>query len=126
MRYDDKKKAEVVAFVKQYNEKKGRGGQTAAKEKYNISPISIANWLTKAGEELPGKGGRKKAAKGKPGRPKGSKSKSAKAPAKTAKSKGATAGLASGSTEKKLARLSKILSEIESLQQEFDSLKKTL
>ena len=129
MRYDDKKKAEVVAFVKKYNEENGRGGQTAAKEKYKISPISIANWLTKAGEELPGKGGRKKASKaakatkGKPGRPKGAKSKKGgRGKASVAKS----ASSATGSTEKQLARLGQILSQIESLQQEFDSLKKTL
>jgi len=118
MRYDDKKKAEVVAFVKQYNEENGRGGQTAAKKKYKISPISIANWMTKAGEELPGKGGRKKAAKGKPGRPKGSKAKKGKA--------STGVGASAGSAEKKLARLSSILAEIEILQEEFDSLKKTL
>ncbi len=124
MRYDDKKKAEVVAFVKKYNEENGRGGQTAAKQKYKISPISIANWLTKAGEDLPGKGGRKKAAKGKPGRPKGGKSKSKGG---RGKAKAATsASSAAGSTEKKLARLGEILSQIDSLQQEFDSLKKTL
>jgi len=123
MRYDDKKKAEVVAFVKKYNEENGRGGQTAAKEKYKISPISIANWLTKAGEELPGKGGRKKAAKGKAGRPKGAKAKQGKVKGKVAKS---ASPAAVGSTEKTLARLSEIVAEIDSLQQEFDSLKKTL
>ena len=124
MRYDDKKKAEVVAFVKKHNEENGRGGQTAAKEKYNISPISIANWMTKAGEDLPGKGGRKKAAKGKPGRPKGTKSKKATA-AKVSVAKVSATKTAS-STEKKLARLSQILVEIDALQEEFDSLKQTL
>ncbi len=126
MRYDDNKKAEVVAFVKKYNEDKGRGGQTAAKKKYKISPISIANWMTKAGEDLPGKGGRKKAKKGKPGRPKGSKAKATKATKEKVKAVKSASSAAVGSTEKKLARLSNILAEIESLQQEFDSLKKTL
>lgn len=125
MRYTDETKAEVVNFVKKYNEDNGRGGQTAAVEKFKVSPISIANWLTKAGEKLPGKGGRKKAAKGKPGRPKGTKVATVAAAtgkASTAKSENATAG----STEKTLARLSEIHAEIESLQEEFDSLKKAL
>lgn len=140
MRYNDKQKADVIAFVKKHNEKHGRGGQSAAKEKFGISPISIASWLTKAGEELPGKGGRKKsgkaaskapvaARKGKPGRPKGSKNTSKKGKpgrAKAKKSAVKSESAAGSGTEKKLQRLSQILAEIASLQQEFDSLKKTL
>lgn len=111
MRYDKKQKQDVVDFVVKHNAEKGRGGQAAANEKFGVSPISIANWLTAAGVELPGKGGRKQAAgtsagtsaggssgsetaetkTGRVGRPKGSKNavKSAtKATAKKAKGKG--------------------------------------
>ena len=55
VRYDQKKKDEVVAFVENHNAKKGRGGQSAAVAKYGISPIMIAAWLKKAGSKSAGK-----------------------------------------------------------------------
>ena len=127
MRYSDKQKADIVAFVKKYNEENGRGGQSAAKEKFKISPISIANWLTAAGEDLPGKGGRKKsksAAKGKKargGRPKGS----GKGPVKSkrGRKKGSTAA---STLSDKIQRLAEIDREMQSLQAEFDKLKTSL
>lgn len=125
MRYTDKQKADVVAFVKKYNEENGRGGQSAAKEKFKISPISIANWLTAAGEDLPGKGGRKKSAakgkKGKAGRPKGSGKGKAKAKRGRKKGSGKTISLSD-----KLERLAEIDREIQTLQAEFEKLKATL
>ena len=128
MRYDAKKKAEVVAFVKEHNAKNGRGGQSAARKKYGITAVTIAKWLTEAGEELPGKGGPKRGGKKKAtrkgGRPKGSKN---KRPAKKKSAGRAKAGAASGaSLTAKLDRLSAIAKEIESLQAEFDSLKNSL
>ena len=48
-RYEQEKKDEVVAFVEAHNAKQGRGGQSAAVEKYGLSPITIASWLKKAG-----------------------------------------------------------------------------
>jgi hypothetical protein len=123
MRYSDKQKADVVAFVKKYNEENGRGGQSAAKKKFKISPISIANWLTAAGEDLPGKGGAKKtktAAKGKKGRggrPKGS----GKVKRGRKKGSGATSSLS-----EKLQRLAEIDREMQAMQAEFDKLKASL
>ena len=125
MRYSDKQKADVVAFVKKYNKEKGRGGQSAANEKFKISPISISNWLTAAGEDLPGKGGRKKSAakgkKGKAGRPKGSGKGNVKS--KPGRKKGSTAA---GSLSAKIQRLAEIDRELQALQAEFDKLKATL
>ena len=138
MRYSDKQKADIVAFVKKYNQENGRGGQSAAKVKFNISPISIANWLTAAGEDLPGKGGRKKSAakgtvktkKGKAGRPKGSgKGKggrpkgSGKGKAKPVPKKSSSA---TGSLSEKIQRLAEIDREMQALQAEFDKLKASL
>ena len=74
-RYDQKTKDEVVAYIQQYNEEKGRGGQSAAVNKWKLNPITVKSWLEKAGVETPGKGGKKKRKAGRP-----AKAASAKAP----------------------------------------------
>lgn len=131
MRYSKEQKAEVVAFVEKYNAEKGRGGQSAAAEKFKISPISVANWLKSAGVELPGKGGRKKVAKGGAGKPgpkrKGGRRKGA-AKKKAARSAPApaSASASSASVGDKLARLNEIHAQIQSLQAEFDQIKSSL
>ena len=130
MRYSDKQKADVVAYVKKYNQENGRGGQSAAKEKFNISPISIANWLTAAGEDLPGKGGGKKSKssakgkKGRGGRPKGSGK--GKAKSKRGRKKGSTAPSAPSALSDRIQRLAEIDREMRALQAEFDQLKASL
>mgnify|MGYP002640940535 CR=1 FL=1 len=53
-RYTDEQKAEIVAFAKA----QGRGGQTAAAKKFGASPLSVGQWVKKAGG-----GSAKKAAK---------------------------------------------------------------
>jgi hypothetical protein len=53
VRYTDAKKAQVVSFVEKYNAKNGRGGQSAAVEKYKITPLTIAAWLRVAGVKTP-------------------------------------------------------------------------
>ena len=50
-RYTDAEKQEVISFVGKVNAEKGRGGQSAAAEKYNISVMTVASWL-KAGAAL--------------------------------------------------------------------------
>jgi hypothetical protein len=60
IRYDQKTKDEVVAYVQKYNEEKGRGGQSAAVKKWDLNPITVKAWLEKAGVETPGRGGKKK------------------------------------------------------------------
>ena len=43
--YTGEFKAKVVAFAKA----QGRGGQTAAAKKFGVSPISVGQWVKKAG-----------------------------------------------------------------------------
>ena len=103
VRYDQKKKDEVVAFILDYNQKNGRGGQSAAAKKFKITPITISNWLKKAGV----KGKKKK---------------------KVAKRKSAPRSprRSSGSKSSILGRMMKIQTQIESLQEEYESLKNQL
>lgn len=46
--YSDEEKAEVLAFVKEYDEKHGRGGNKAASEKFAINAVTISQWNKKA------------------------------------------------------------------------------
>ena len=48
-RYTDEQKQEVVDFVVAVNASKGRGGLSAATQKFGISPISISSWAKKSG-----------------------------------------------------------------------------
>lgn len=43
-RYTQEKKMEVVKFIRNYDREHGRGGQAAAKKKFQINPISIKKW----------------------------------------------------------------------------------
>lgn len=128
-RYDQKTKDEVVAFVQQYNDANGRGGQTAAVNKWDLNPITVKSWLEKAGVETPGRGGKKK---GKPGRP--AKTASAKAPRVTRAESGAEtpraatsgSGSAHDGVSDTLRRMIAIQSQISALQSEYDKLKARL
>lgn len=53
-RYSAEEKAEILDFAANY----GRGGQTAAAKKFNVSPLTISNW-----KKSPAAGGK---SKGKP------------------------------------------------------------
>lgn len=44
-RYTAKEKADIIAYVDQVNEQKGRGGQSAASKKFKISPLTISSWI---------------------------------------------------------------------------------
>jgi transposase-like protein len=44
-RYSDAEKAEILAFI----ESRGRGGQSAAAKKFNVTPLTISNWRKKSG-----------------------------------------------------------------------------
>jgi len=75
VRYTDAQKKEVVDFAQSYNASNGRGGQSKAAEKFNISPLTVAAWLKGSGSSSS-----PKAAKA----PNGSKpAKAAKAPKAT-------------------------------------------
>lgn len=123
-RYDQKTKDEVVAYIQQYNEEKGRGGQSAAVNKWKLNPITVKSWLEKAGVETPGKGGKKKR---KPGRP--AKAESAKAPKAPRAVKVAQAPRASKAesgddgVSSTLQRMIAIQSQIVALQNEYGKLK---
>ena len=49
IRYTDSQKKEVVDFAVSYNAANGRGGQSKAAEKFNISQLTIAGWLKASG-----------------------------------------------------------------------------
>ncbi len=49
IRYTPEQKKEVVDFAVSYNAANGRGGQSQAAEKFNISQITVAAWLKAAG-----------------------------------------------------------------------------
>lgn len=49
IRYTPEQKKEVIDFAVDYNAANGRGGQSKAAEKFNISQITIASWLKAAG-----------------------------------------------------------------------------
>jgi transposase-like protein len=48
-RYTPEKKAEILAFVASHNAANGRGGQSTAAAKFNISPLTVMAWLKKSG-----------------------------------------------------------------------------
>lgn len=86
VRYTPEQKKEIVEFVQQYNSANGRGGQSAAVSKFNVTPITIGAWLKAAGvskkkgkapkaakAKKPAKAKKKAAAKAKKGAKKGSK-----------------------------------------------------
>jgi hypothetical protein len=116
-RYTDEQKKEVTDFVASYNAANGRGGQSKAAAKFNVSPLTVMAWLKSSG----GKGVAKKVSK--------KAAKVAKAP-KAAK---ATKSNASGSFDAKLSSLLALSKEIAKaeaalaqLKSKFSSLKASL
>ena len=51
-RYSDKEKKEIVEFAKNHDAAHGRGGKSAAVKKFQISPISLATWISKSGKPV--------------------------------------------------------------------------
>lgn len=47
VRYTEDQRNEVLNFIKQYNAANKRGGQKVAAEKYNITQITLSNWMKK-------------------------------------------------------------------------------
>lgn len=119
IRYDQKKKDEVVAFVQQFNEEKGRGGQSAAVKKWELNPITVKSWLERAGIVTPGRGGKKK-------RKGGVAVKATKVAKETAASEPKVSKAPSKSTEGVsglLQRMISIQGQIEALEGEYAKLK---
>jgi transposase-like protein len=50
-RYTPEQKAEITGFVTSYNAANGRGGQSKAAEKFNVSPLTIMAWLKASGKK---------------------------------------------------------------------------
>jgi len=118
--YDQKFKDEVVAFIVEYNKEKGRGGQSAAAKKWNLNPITVRNWLEKAGVPTAGKGSKKKRTAKKAGR----RTKSSAGAASSGSSGSSSASSASGgSVNASLKRMVAIQDQITELQREYDALK---
>lgn len=44
-RYTDEEKAQILRFVQQVNQERGRGGVSAAVREFGISPITVNGWL---------------------------------------------------------------------------------
>jgi hypothetical protein len=112
-RYDQKTKDEVVAYVQNYNEQKGRGGQSAAVKKWDLNPITIKSWLEKAGVDTPGRGGRKKR----------KTVRGAKAAAAVTEVKASGKARSGDKVSDALQRMIAIQGEIASLEREFEKLK---
>ncbi|MGJ8676565.1 MAG: hypothetical protein ACSHX0_03515 [Akkermansiaceae bacterium] len=47
-RYSYKEKAKILSYVDSVNAEKGRGGAAAASRKFNISQITISQWVKKS------------------------------------------------------------------------------
>src|SRR6478672_5597990 len=58
-RYTPEQKQEVVDYVASYNEANGRGGQSKAAEKFNVSPLTVMAWLKASGAPKAAKKGGK-------------------------------------------------------------------
>ena len=114
-RYDQKTKDEVVSFIQKFNEENGRGGQSAAAKKWNLNPITVKAWMEKAGVASPGKTAKKKK-KRKP-------ASSANGSTKTTAGRTTTVPK---SVSGALKRMVEIQEKIESLQGEYEKLKKSL
>lgn len=54
-RYTAEEKGKVVSFVQDHNASNGRGGQSAAAEKFGVSQLTISSWLKSAGVSGRGK-----------------------------------------------------------------------
>ncbi len=52
MRYSAAQKQEAIDFVNAYNASNGRGGQSEAARKFNISILTVSAWLKKSGNKV--------------------------------------------------------------------------
>lgn len=108
-RYSADEKAEIFDFIKDYNAENKRGGMKNASEKYGVSVVTLSNWAKSTN------GPEKRKVKAK----KAGVKKAIKATTVKAESSSAT-------PDAILARLQNILSEIATLEKEYNTLKKEL
>ena len=107
--YSADEKAEIVAYIIAYDAEHKRGGMKAASDKYGVSVVTLSNWKKKDKGPRKGKTKAKKVAAKK-------SVKTASAPAKKI----------ADNPEAILARLQAIRSEINTLEKEYEGLKKKL
>ncbi len=55
VRYSDEEKKKIVDFVIDYNSANGRGGQSAAMNKFKVTPLTIAKWIKSSGKKAAAK-----------------------------------------------------------------------
>jgi len=116
VRYTAEEKAKILQFVVDHNKQNGRGGQSTASNKFNVSPVSIGKWAEAAGSTS---GGKKRKAS-----PKTKAVRATKAPPKA---RGTSAPKASaGEASAVLLRMIAIQNDVATLQSEYEALKKTL
>ena len=122
-RYTPAEKKEILDFIADHNAKSGRGGQTRAAEKFGVSQITLASWLSKDTD-------------GKPAKKAAAKKAASKAPAAAPAAPAATpakAPASGGSLQAKLARLLELDKSIAAtetslaqMKSEFTTLKNSL
>lgn len=52
-RYSASERVKILSFVDTYNATNGRGGAAAASRKFDVSQLTIGNWLRAAGSPSP-------------------------------------------------------------------------
>lgn len=52
-RYSSTERVKILTYVDKYNAENGRGGAAAASRKYDVSQLTIGNWLRMAGSPSP-------------------------------------------------------------------------
>ncbi len=52
-RYNTAERVKILTFVDKHNAKNGRGGAAAASRKFDVSQLTIGNWLRAAGSPSP-------------------------------------------------------------------------
>lgn len=52
-RYNTAERIKILTFVDKHNAKNGRGGAAAASRKFDVSQLTIGNWLRAAGSPSP-------------------------------------------------------------------------
>jgi len=115
-RYSQSEKDEILAFVEQYNKEKGRGGQTAAKDKFKVNAVTLKSWMDKAGMATPVKG-KKKPSKKRAG---------TAAPAPAAQPPSVPVSKGASALSAKLNKLVAVQTKIDELQRQFDEIKASL
>ena len=58
-RYSAEERAKILAVVHEVNAERGRGGVTAAAQKFGVSPLTVSHWLRNTGIQSSSRRGRR-------------------------------------------------------------------